>query len=177
MTVCPKASNFSKDDVYKLGANIAKQLGYEPNGDINTAIIKAGGSIEYRDPLNFDDDCMDSGSVVIESVKNFKIYLSKYTSANRDRFTVAHELGHYVLHYFIKSRKEDQALGRMVCTRAGEGRVEWEANWFAAGFLMPEDLFLSIFHKESGDLDLVAERFGVSRSATEVRARVLRLLS
>ena len=174
MESSPQASNIRKDGIYQIAANVAKQLEYSPNGDINSAINIAGGVVEYRDPLDLNDG--DGGSMIINSVRDFKIFLSSYTSANRDRFTVVHELGHYVLHYLIRKKDSGQKLGRMVCTRAGEGRIEWEANWFAAGFLMPENAFRSIFSEESGDIGLIAERFGVSRSAAQTRADVLGLV-
>ncbi|MEO5331884.1 MAG: ImmA/IrrE family metallo-endopeptidase [Magnetococcus sp. YQC-5] len=168
----PKAGNYRREEVYELGTQIAQQLGYKPNGDITAAIKKAGGTIEYRAPS--DLEAGDSGSMIIHSIRNFTIYLSKYTSANRDRFTVAHELGHYVLHYFI-IKKDNEQLEPMVCTRAGDGRVEWEANWFAAGFVMPEEIFKTIFNKRKGNLELVAAHFGVSRSDAEIRANYLGL--
>lgn len=166
----PEAGNFSKKSVYQLAAKIAAQLDYTPNGDIHAAIKKAGGSIDYRNPDELEGG--ESGSMIIESVGKFQILLSNYTSMNRDRFTIAHELGHYVLHYFIKAQKSP--IGRMICTRAGEGRVEWEANWFAAGFLMPEPDFRRIY-EELQDPETVADCFGVSLSAVKVRARNLGL--
>jgi len=171
MQSSPTSSGFFKESIYKLGEDIAKQLDYERNGEIESAIDKAGGTIEYRDPWDLEGG--DSGSVVIEKLGKFIIYISTYTSANRDRFTVAHELGHYVLHYLIPSKKDDSQLGTMTCTRAGEGRVEWEANWFAAGFLMPKQAFSDIYDETLGDLESVAEYFGVSFSAAEIRAKAL----
>ncbi|MGN7610809.1 ImmA/IrrE family metallo-endopeptidase [Magnetococcales bacterium HHB-1] len=174
METQPKASGFTKRSIYKLGAKIAKQLNYAPNGDIVKAIDQAGGRIKYKDPWDFKEG--DSGSVVIESRRNFTIFLSTYTSASRDRFTVAHELGHYVLHYLIPEKEEGKSLGRMVCTRAGTGRIEWEANWFAAGFLMPSELFKEAFREHSENLVNIADQFGVSYSAAEIRAKALGLI-
>ncbi|MBF0097188.1 MAG: ImmA/IrrE family metallo-endopeptidase [Magnetococcales bacterium] len=174
MTIEPKPSNIRKEEIYSLGAKIAGHLNYGPNGDIEAAVRKAGGRIEFRDPWELD--LGDSGSVRIRDLYDFVIFISTFTSSSRDRFTIAHELGHYVLHYFIPFRNSPRSGGEdrtMICARAGEGRVEWEANWFAAGFLMPQDKFREALEQECGDFDLVAERFGVSSKAAEIRAKII----
>ncbi|MBF0401667.1 MAG: ImmA/IrrE family metallo-endopeptidase [Magnetococcales bacterium] len=170
MALTPEPSFIRKKEVYALGARIASQLGYSPNGDIESAVRKAGGRIEFRDP--FDFDLGDSGSIHIKKLRDFVIYVSIFTSLSRDRFTIAHEIGHYVLHYFIRF-KGVQEQEAMVCERAGEGRVEWEANWFAAGFLMPQKEFKKALEEEDCDVYLVAERFGVSSRAAELRAKII----
>jgi Zn-dependent peptidase ImmA (M78 family) len=49
-------------------------------------------------------------------------------------------------------------------------RCEWEANWFASAFLMPEKAF-SLAYKAGN----ASETFGVTQSAVEVRAKTLGL--
>ncbi|MBF0402157.1 MAG: ImmA/IrrE family metallo-endopeptidase [Magnetococcales bacterium] len=171
MALTPEPSFIRKEDVYALGARIASQLEYTPNGDIGLAVRKAGGRIKFQDPWDFETG--DSGSMHINKLRDFVIYVSTFTSLSRDRFTIAHELGHYVLHYFIPFKNSNDKPEAMRCTRAGEGRVEWEANWFAAGFLMPQNEFKKALEEENNDYDLVAERFGVSRQAAEFRANII----
>lgn len=166
----PEPSLIRKREIYALGARIASQVGYGPNGDIESAVCKAGGRIEYRDPCYFYQD--GKGSIYIKKLRDFVIYVSMFTSLSRDRFTIAHELGHYVLHYFIPF-KDAQKYPTMVCERAGKGRVEWEANWFASGFLMPQCEFKKALDEEDGDVFFVAERFGVSSRAAEFRASII----
>ena len=55
-------------------------------------------------------------------------------------------------------------------------RMEYEANWFAAAFLMPADLFREEWLAWSGDVTTVAERFGVSRRTAWIRAQGLGLV-
>ena len=76
-----------------------------------------------------------SGAIYVHGRGDFDIVLPQFTSPLRDRFTIGHELGHYFLH----SRQGERPL---VAYRQGSGRLEWEANWFAAGLLMPKDEFL-----------------------------------
>lgn len=56
------------------------------------------------------------------------------------------------------------------------GYQEYEANVFAANLLMPENKFKKIYENCGQDLAVVAEKFGVSIAAAEVRARSLGLI-
>jgi Zn-dependent peptidase ImmA (M78 family) len=60
----------------------------------------------------------------------------------------------------------------MIAGRKGSNRVEWEANWFAASLLMPEDVFKTAVNEGLSDMHLVA-RFNVSMEAAQVRKKVL----
>ncbi|MBF0308957.1 MAG: ImmA/IrrE family metallo-endopeptidase [Magnetococcales bacterium] len=167
-------TNYSRKSIERLGTSIARQLGYIPNGDIDAALRKAGGTIDYVPPWELVSS--DSGSIIIDDLKKFTIKISHNTSASRDRFTVAHELGHYVLHYVMPSQAENKSLGPKAFNRDGGGRGESEANWFAAGFLMPEEDFRTAWNQENGDTYYVANRFGVSMRAATVRAKSLGLI-
>jgi Zn-dependent peptidase ImmA (M78 family) len=81
----------------------------------------------------------------------------------RERFSIAHELGHYVLHSLFGQKKIRAA-------RYGSDPIEWEANWFAAAFLMPEELFLRKI-SEYSNKEIVASFFGVTVPAIDVRIR------
>lgn len=80
--------------------------------------------------------------------KNRKIYISNELEigAPRWRFTIAHEIGHILLHrkYFVDDCLQDdnQTLFGGVYSSADHKRVEIQANCFASYFLMPYKLFL-----------------------------------
>ncbi len=101
-----------------------------------------------------------------------EIYLNQDDSRNRQRFTCAHELGHYVrrtsegdLDYdFVDSRDELAAAGR--------NPEEIYANQFGAALLMPENLVRQDFGLGPVRLAL---RFGVSEDAMTYRLRNLGL--
>lgn len=57
----------------------------------------------------------------------------------------------------------------------GKDRTEYEANWFAASFLMPEDKFRAAYSATAKDIFEVAAKFRVSVSAALVRAKTLGL--
>ena len=81
----------------------------------------------------------------------------------RRRFTVAHEIGHFVLH-------APGATGVVFCRvtdapEAPKQLIEREANRFAAELLMPEDLVRSEAARVGADPAALAELFQVSGPA------------
>ena len=91
----------------------------------------------------------------------------------RRRFTIGHELGHWVMH-----RTGQQAL---FCRRtsvdeqaAPPGRdIEEEASAFAAALLMPQWLFVREHAHCRGDVAELGRVFGTSAAATERRVQAL----
>jgi predicted transcriptional regulator len=170
--LAPIPTGASKRAVHDFAENAARKLGYTPGSPIEDVVSKLGGKVCYNDV--FDDDEPDS--IRAESVGEFYIYLSSFTSPQRDRFTIAHELGHYLLHF--PAIRKQHPEGKMIATRWVDEsdqnlvRTEWEANWFAAAFLMPEAEFLSRLSKH--DISDVADTFGVSVAAAKVREKNLK---
>lgn len=89
----------------------------------------------------------------------------------RQKFTFAHELGHYFLHGGEDSNFEDTVLFRD--SSFGDATVEAEANKFAAELLMPEGVFRSQIVLLEGDVSELSSRFGVSSLAVSIRAKQL----
>ena len=99
---------------------------------------------------------------------------------NRQRFTIAHECGHLVLHRDQVTREVhvDKAfpmLMRDAVSSASVDPMEIEANLFAAELLMPEFLLAEALGEASFDIDDptivsdLAKRFRVSLSAMQFR--------
>ncbi|MGO4416444.1 ImmA/IrrE family metallo-endopeptidase [Cupriavidus sp. KB_39] len=168
----PTACNLSKRTVSMLAETVAKNLGFENHSDLEELVNRLGGEITYQDV--WDLESSESGSIEIRNESDFSITLAAHTSRTRDRFTIAHELGHYFLHYRLPKVK-GAAVGPIRAARYGGDRAEIEANWFAASFLMPEARFRSIFEQYGGDHRQISEFFGVSVSASTVRAKSLGL--
>ena len=86
----------------------------------------------------------------------------------RRRFTVAHELGHYLKHKkYLDSQGEILERSDRIYTEE-ENKREAEANKFAAELLMPTKVFIKK-HQKSGDLQELVDYFCVSKLAIEVR--------
>jgi Zn-dependent peptidase ImmA (M78 family) len=165
----PKACNAGRAAIERLASDFAEAVKLEPGDQLDSLVKSLGGEIVY---LGYDDASKhDKESIKIEADGSFVIYLPPYTNEERDRFTIAHELGHLFLHFPIRN---DTALS-MAANRLGSTIEEWEANWFAAELLMPEKDFRSIFDAHSGCITNIAEYFRVSAKAAEIRAENLGL--
>jgi Zn-dependent peptidase ImmA (M78 family) len=105
----------------------------------------------------------------------------------RQRFTIAHEIAHFLLH--VERGQESQVfVDRYVVHRrdglaaAGTDKQEVEANRFGAALLMPKRLVLEQISRRNLDLDdeeavfSLASRFQVSSAAMTNRLNTLKLL-
>jgi Zn-dependent peptidase ImmA (M78 family) len=105
---------------------------------------------------------------------------------NRQRFSLAHEVAHLVLHRPLISGKVHvdkefrvAVLNRDTTSALGTEKIEIEANQFAAELLMPTAWFIAALESKAfdidneGPLDELAKKFRVSRQALEFRIRNL----
>ncbi len=137
-----------------------------PRALLEWTVDTYGGRIEVaKEPSTYE---LEGASLIIRGRQDFIIRLSPHTSPLRDNFTIAHELGHYFLHYDPEAPVPDNRL--VVFYRYGSDEFEWQANRFAAAFLMPKDEFVRLHKKYGGNAGLLAGHFQVSRPAVEVRA-------
>ena len=99
---------------------------------------------------------------------------------NRQRFTIAHECGHFVLHKRLIGKeihvdKKFPMLMRDSLSATGISRIEVEANLFAAETLMPRHLLTKALNNEPFDIDeeetvnSLARSFKVSPAAMRFR--------
>lgn len=112
-----------------------------------------------------------SGVLVRDSqyrtASGFAIIVDRGEPAVRQRFTAAHELGHFLLHKeSIGDRIEDNYLLR---SNQLSNRQEIEANKFAADLLMPYNLIQAELERGATTPEELAERFGVSLTAMSIR--------
>ncbi|WP_283178637.1 ImmA/IrrE family metallo-endopeptidase [Gemmobacter sp. 24YEA27] len=172
--VLPTGLGAPKHSIESFAEYAAEYWGYQPGGSLEEIVAKAGGRIVVGSS-GFEDG--ESGSIVAKALNDFTIYISRNTSRQRDRFTIAHELGHLTLHLGPILEANPGAVMR--ATRwvddndPEQQRAEWEANWFAAAFLMPKEKFTETYRNLGlqGTVDL----FDVSESAATTRARTLSL--
>lgn len=157
----------TKPTIHSVAEKIADQLGYEPGDDLHELVREIGGRIEVEPTLLLDPE--RTGSLYVNALDDFEIIVPSHTSLVRDRFTIAHELGHYYLHYVWPKQNGQNIPDRVVALRKGSNRIEWEANWFAAAFLMPAEKFRRAHKKFDGEATPIAREFEVSTKAVEVR--------
>lgn len=88
-------------------------------------------------------------------IKNKEIYVNADDSLGRKRFTIAHELGHYMLEHKID--KYDVLYRKAISDYSGysdEEKVrEQEANYFAGCLLVPENILSQTLLDAGIDID------------------------
>ena len=103
-----------------------------------------------------------------------KILISKHKLKQRNLFTLAHELGHFILHKAnIGGRFRVDMKGNLT---EKEDREEKEANYFAASLLVPKTEFFNLLSATKNipdSLHSIADYFGVSKTMIKVRMRWL----
>jgi Zn-dependent peptidase ImmA (M78 family) len=155
----------------------------DPPVPVDKLVRDAGVVVSYQ-PFDADDisgllyRAADSAAVIGVNSNNAKV---------RQRFTIAHELGHLILH-----ERQELILDRHVqvnfrdtTSSTATNQEEIEANQFAAELLMPQDLLeRSLQSLLAGrpltDIDLVrrlASRFEVSHQAMEFRLASVGMLT
>jgi hypothetical protein len=95
-------------------------------------------------------------------------------SLGRRRFTIAHEIGHFVLHAARSPRATAKYCRGSDLERSDS--IEGEANRFAAELLMPEPLLEQEARQCGCNIALLAERFAVSVPAMKLRLLTLDLV-
>lgn len=115
--------------------------------------------------------------------KSWAIVVNDDHAPVRQRFTIAHELGHLLLHNFVAPHADRGFKVRFRNSRSSEGSVfeEIEANHFAAELLMPRAAILKKLGShgleyaptsntnERGVIADLAEEFDVSQEALSIR--------
>jgi Zn-dependent peptidase ImmA (M78 family) len=113
------------------------------------------------------------GALVKNTGQDPSILLNAADHPNRQRFTCAHELGHYIRRSaHLEAYEYIDYRDSLSSTGASQEEV-W-ANAFAAALLMPADKVRSM-NEDSGEIEL-ALQFGVSREAMHLRLKNLGLL-
>lgn len=143
---------------------------FTPGFDVIKLAKKIGVQVLKK---QFDEDV---SGVFIMSEKTPIISYNGNEDSKRIRFTVAHELGHYILHsneqpFFLD--KSPKVMYRNSASTTGEFLKEREANSFAASLLMPSKLIeleLEAMSNEVSDIvKHLAKKFNVSEQAMSFR--------
>jgi Zn-dependent peptidase ImmA (M78 family) len=137
----------------RLGA-IAKELGV----DIKVSTMPTG----------------ISGQIARENDR-YVIRVNRNEARERQRFTIGHELAHFLLHREIIDSSKN-GITDNVLYRSGESeRIEFEANRLAADLVMPMALVQERLRADFdgvvtvGTIESLAECFEVSKAAMEIR--------
>lgn len=114
------------------------------------------------------------GVLVTDSAKSTgSIAYNDGSRPERRRFTIAHELGHFLMPLHGTSAQCAKADMGLLAAKDSTGAREAEANWFAAALLMPRERFLrdmrGLGDPEIGHIVKLAGDYEVSKQAAARR--------
>ncbi|RYF49491.1 MAG: ImmA/IrrE family metallo-endopeptidase [Cytophagaceae bacterium] len=101
----------------------------------------------------------------------FVVKINRFESKERQRFTIAHEIAHYLIH---RDRINAGIVDSVLYRSKLSSRMEAEANRLAADIVMPSQAVSAAMAKRPRTLDEdaiseLAEEFGVSKQAMTIR--------
>lgn len=124
----------------------------------------------------YDGEKGVSGVLIRDSSKNI-IGVNTTDNEHRQRFTMAHEIGHFLLHAGNQIYVDRKYNVNFRDKKSGEGtdNEEIEANTFASMLLIPDNFLLKDLRKNdtdilnTKDIKFLADRYNVSPEAMSLR--------
>ena len=160
-----KIPNYRRAENEALG--LLKKHGVEaPPVSLETLAHGEGLSV-WR--AEFEDETV-SGVVDLEKKK---ILVNKFDPQGRQRFTIAHELGHWILHQSELENNPDLVIFyRKTLEEKETDPLEQEANCFAANLLVPAFMVDGLLSSSISN-KIIADIFKVSESVILFRRKLL----
>jgi hypothetical protein len=125
-------------------------------------------------PIEYDPGLLSniSGKIIRSrrSPSGFRIIINANDPHRRKRFTLAHELAHYVLHRDLIDDVVDNEMYRSTLS----GYLERQANSYAAKLLLPSEA-IYLCHRRTPSVVTLARLFDVSEEAMRIRLSELNL--
>lgn len=138
-----------------------------PCADVKALARSLGVEVEERVLADTTDGYLERDAFL--SASGWKIVINRKRSVVRKRFTIAHELAHFLLHArddpFYEPQRDTFSVGP----------EENEANLFAARILMPGRILGGFFQEGVRSPEKLGEIFGVSSEAMHRRLNELGL--
>lgn len=111
-----------------------------------------------------------SGKIIKDSKlggdSGYAIFVNDQDPPARQRFTIAHEISHFLLH---KEEIGDGIVDDALYRSGLSNKQEAQANRLAADILMPWHLINMLLNKNTKSIKCLAEQFRVSESAMAIR--------
>lgn len=172
----PMVCRLDLDGTYNPLGLVSKILEASPNLELPVPIEKLAHALDIREIQHLQTAGFEGGLITDKERSVGAILVRKGVGIHRRRFTIAHELGHFLI---IHHRPVDEEKG-FLCDRQSMSnwdrrskdayvRMEAEANQFAALILMPPPFLRPMLNGEKwpslGTIEKIQKRFGVSKEA------------
>jgi Zn-dependent peptidase ImmA (M78 family) len=173
-------SPLKRRDVEKKATELLLKQGID---SVPVPVDKVAMELGYQVISRFFDDTNLSGTVIRDSDRAVVIGINTLQAPLRQRFSIAHEIGHALMHLaegedVIVDPPSRSFFNRDEVASLGEDPNEIEANQFAAALLMPGHLVSRVGKEILGAssrvtveslIESLAKRFEVSTQAMKFR--------
>lgn len=153
------------EECRRAARNLLKNLMVEEPSEIDLMVV-----VGFLGGLTIEEGGLDGADGrILWGANGAAIRVRAGLLPGRKRFTLAHEIGHYVLHKGSPHGRFDTGHQFAIWNEANE---ESEVNVFAAELLMPDYLFTPRLKRQSPsfrNLDQLAEEFATSRLAAALQ--------
>jgi Zn-dependent peptidase ImmA (M78 family) len=142
--------------------------------DIISLALAQGLKISYFNPAQSKSNTLEDVAGLLDK-SNKVVYINSTDSLERQRFTIAHELGHYIYNH-----DEDKYGLNYRDGNRNRNSAEKQADDFAAEVLMPSPIVhrkLKEYSDAHPTISEIASLFGVSKDAMRVKLDNMGLLS
>lgn len=154
----------SESSIEKLANIVLSNIDYHGGKvDLGLACRNHNLTVVHSDKFTFDND----GNAILGSMKfdEMALLINKHNNQYRERFTIAHELGHFVLGHgdYLRS---DTVLEKnlLIADDSSEElnyeRLEYQANIFASLLLLPRAEFMIELELQRKRLNYIDKGFG-----------------
>ncbi len=174
-----------RHQVEKMAADLLAEFGVtEPPVDVERIARLRGYRVIFE---RFPGDL--SGTLVRDPTSGVTIGINSFQAPARQRFSIAHEIGHAELHKRVGSDgvlfidpPGTERMHRDELSSTGDDDSEIEANQYAAALLMPRDFIFQAGQRivekdESMGVDVFVEKMATRFNASEqaIRLRLVNL--
>lgn len=168
----PKSNVYEEPELISKISDVERLVREQQLVDVNgnpdlEAIAKQYGITIHREDL----PSLQSGYLRHSLEEGWVIGVNRKHPKARQRFTIAHELGHYVMHRNDNGSTEfeDEIFFRAT----NMSPIEYAANAFAVTLLMPDARVLNAINGGERNLSALAEKFAVSLEAMKYKVESL----
>ena len=170
MGVQGRGSSYKKHEIEKLASDLLERHGIT-SAPIDPVVLADAHGIMVHNAVFAEDGI---SGLIAKRGDNVTLLVNANDAPVRKRFTIAHELGHLLLH--LNDTQHGDFIDTDLLRTADpfnevpleHKREEVQANQFAAALLMPERLVKQAF-RVTGDLGTLSDMFKVSQTAMSYR--------
>ena len=149
---------------------VERMVEYTQSAPVNLDGMAKAMGLKVTESPGLPDDVL--GKIEREG-QSYRITINAHHAPRRKRFTLAHEIAHYILHRsLIGDGVTDAGMYR---SRLSDN-TERQANNMAAGLLMPAPLMERAYREGVRSIDAMADLFNVSKESASIRMRSLGLM-